>query len=265
MGLTLKMTRVVTCLMVLLFVAWFIVAIMWKPEITYDSSTRFVYVDQSIMDQLYRMMFTVDNLFGLAGIEYWAEGGTLLGAVRSNGIIKWDDDVDIGMFAKDSTRMVEALKNPLDQLGYELIETWFGYKVYPKDGKVVEGHPWKYPSLDIFTMIPVDEDEKSMVETLLSPSKTSTESRQRRRIKYSTFKAQLAFGKCYLFEDELYPLRRVKFGNDTILIPREPNEYLNRCYGEDWSTHAYQQYSHELERPIQRVKLLLTDEERQPA
>lgn len=36
-----------------------------------------------------------------AGCEYWLEFGTLIGAIRENGFIQHDDDIDVGMFLKD--------------------------------------------------------------------------------------------------------------------------------------------------------------------
>src|SRR5437868_1379322 len=50
---------------------------------------------------LYQLMKDVHELFMVNKLEYWIQGGTLLGAIRHKGIIPWDDDIDINIKLED--------------------------------------------------------------------------------------------------------------------------------------------------------------------
>lgn len=60
----------------------------------------------------------IDNVCNKHDIDYWITGGTLLGAVRHDGFIPWDDDVDITFMRKDYERFIEIIPKEIAKHDY---------------------------------------------------------------------------------------------------------------------------------------------------
>jgi len=72
-------------------------------EITGDLLKKCQQIQLSITDD-------IANVCEKYGINYTLGGGSALGAVRHQGMIPWDDDIDLNVMRKDCEKLVEALE-----------------------------------------------------------------------------------------------------------------------------------------------------------
>lgn len=76
------------------------------------------------------MLLDIDKLCKKHHISYFLVAGSALGAVRHQGFIPWDDDLDIGMLYQDYVRFLKVLKEELpDQYVFQCFDTHRDYNV----------------------------------------------------------------------------------------------------------------------------------------
>jgi phosphorylcholine metabolism protein LicD len=200
----------------------------------------------SIIKLLYQIMYDTHQILVNNGLKYWADGGTFLGAVRHNGIIPWDDDLDIGILSKDIHKFLE-LEKQFEKCGYSICKVWFGYKIFYSNRK----------------KIVIDDDEECYSFPFIDvlPYRKFSDNKYRLSLKA----AREAWPKEVWDEKDLFPIVEYEFGNFNILGPNKHEKYFDKYYGKDWDKVAYREYDHEKEEAVESIKVKLTKSMRNPA
>lgn len=176
--------------------------------------------------------------FQKLNIEFIPMYGSLLGVVRHQSIIPWDDDYDICVNKKyfetilsneklfDDHNLKIVVKQPL------LFEHKF-LKIFDKNEKLIPDRDWAWPFIDIFAY--TIKDDNVLLEN--HDGKTS-------------------FDKFEI--NDFFPLKNSFFilNNHKIEIqtPHNSEKILNILYGNNWKDMCYSSgYNHQLERYFDKV------------
>lgn len=172
---------------------------------------KFYYIDNNYRNELIKLNIKVLKLLDKYKIQYWAIFGTLLGIIRHNGIIPWDDDIDIAFSNNDLHKLLK-IRPELEKNNLKLIKrTDYGRLTY----KIEYKH------------IPKTLNKKIWID--LFPYYYTHDTKYWHRVKGAYTK---------LKHNDLFPLKKCKYFNYEISIPNNPKQILNEEYGADWTTHA---------------------------
>ena len=99
-----------------------------------------------VQKELLHLLNLFDIFCSQKGISYSLSGGTLLGAIRENGFIPWDDDLDVMLDRKNYQHLVTELNNCED------LYISYSYWIYRITLRDKEGEFSYMPTLDVFVI-----------------------------------------------------------------------------------------------------------------
>jgi asparagine synthetase B (glutamine-hydrolysing) len=149
----------------------------------------------------YIKLYIIKSLFEKYDIEYFAYGGTMLGCIRHEGFIPWDDDIDLMILEDQCVKITIDLRLELLYAGFQIKKTPEGYKIFD------------YTDNSFFVDV--------FIARFVDASHT--------RIHYASQTFLDWFPQRYIENTEIYPLKDYQFGFFSLKGMNNPNPYFSRC------------------------------------
>lgn len=173
-----------------------------------------IIIPEIMLNKLRKLLKDVTELLDKNNINYWIDGGSLLGAVREGGQILHDDDCDIAIMDSEKKKIIKIIPKIKD-IGYDCRFVNDMIKIFYKNEDALRckigDYCINYATLDIFFYKITNSKKvvlKSHVQRLKWPGAVHNES-------------------------DLYPLKLYKFDGFVVWGPNNPIPYLDSLYG-DW-------------------------------
>jgi lipopolysaccharide cholinephosphotransferase len=207
-----------------------------------------------------RMLKIVDHLCNRYQVKYFLTGGTLIGVIRHDGFIPWDDDLDIGMTRDNYEKFVQFVVPQLpNDIFFQNDETDFNYPSchvmeaklrdkYSRYCKTKDWHNGLQIDISVYdrSFLPHNFFIYVLNKILIIFFKQKGD-RKRARVlkcisKYSPLPlvysnsiicswGDIKKGANYYKSKEIAQLKRVKFEDAESYIPEGYDGYLRRRYG----------------------------------
>ncbi len=176
--------------------------------ISTDQVIKHTFVEEKIVQDLYQIVKDTTEIFDKHNIKYVISSGTLLGAVRHEGLIPWDDDIDLNVFAEQMDDILN-LKDEFIKHGYDIKMSGDinvpVYKIYKTDAnKDITSNVF----IDLFTV----------------------HTNKQGNIEYQDETVRKKFNREWFKPEELYPFKKYKFGPLELYGPNQPEPHLKRAY-----------------------------------
>ena len=168
-----------------------------------------------------KLMIDVKNIIENLSIDYWIEGGTLLGAIREKKLIPWDHDIDMGMINYSNDAIKKMIHN-LKKKFYVSVKTFNNMEGVWDLGeyRVIKVYPKKYFFLKDELCLDIFIYYKGNVPN----------------VKNEVYK-YVVWGKNAFHKKEFFDnLEKIEFYGESISVPSNYREFLKVKYGNDWET-----------------------------
>jgi lipopolysaccharide cholinephosphotransferase len=201
------------------------------------------YIKPEYALSLYQMMKDTHEILENNKIQYWIDSSTLLGAIRHEGIIPWATRLHLCISSEDEAHL-QKMKSSFEALGYAMLSKGNNYTIVALGTTPIDA--------------PVSSLKKYPIIHIAATHKLKN------KIIYRDLINRQFLTQAFFFEEELFPLKKYKFGVLEVWGAHNPFEYLDRYFG-DWNEFAVIHSYHQSQAASDFLRIRLSEDLRQPA